>query len=94
VQDALEEKLGSTECESRNVEVQWNNIQKCMLHTMSDLVEKTKRRARKPCITQEMISKMNEQRKWRNVNEEGRKNYRRLRNKLKNFHRKGQEGIS
>ena len=31
-----------------------------------------------------MISKMDERRKWKNVNtEEGRKNYRRLRNKLK-----------
>jgi len=31
-----------------------------------------------------MIRKMNERRKWKNVNtEEGRKNYRRLRNELK-----------
>jgi hypothetical protein len=51
---------------------------------MSDLVGKVKRRARKPWITQEMISKMDKQRKWKNVNnEEGRKNYRRQRNKLK-----------
>jgi hypothetical protein len=51
---------------------------------MSDLVGKVKRRATKPWITQEMISKMDEQRKWKNVNnEEGRKNYRRLRNELK-----------
>jgi len=35
-------------------------------------------------ITHEMISKMDERRKWRNVNtEEGRKNYRKLRNQLK-----------
>jgi len=41
-------------------------------------------RARKPWITQEMISKMDERRKWKKVNtEEGRKNYRRLRNELK-----------
>jgi hypothetical protein len=39
---------------------------------------------RKPWITQEMISKMDEQRKWKNVSiEEGKKNYRRLRNELK-----------
>jgi hypothetical protein len=30
-----------------------------------------------------MISKMHEQRKWKNVNNKGRKNYRRLRNKLR-----------
>jgi hypothetical protein len=47
---------------------------------MSDLVGKVERRARKPRITQEMISKMAEQRKWKNVNNEGQKNYRRLRN--------------
>jgi type I site-specific restriction endonuclease len=51
---------------------------------MSGLVGKVERRARKPWITQEMISKMDERRKWKNVNyEEGRKNYRRLRNVLK-----------
>ena len=51
-----------------------------MLDTISDLVGKIEKRARKPWITQEMISKMGERRKWKNVNnEEGRRNYRRLR---------------
>jgi hypothetical protein len=51
---------------------------------MSDfMVVKVERKARKPWITQQMISKMDEQRKWKKLNnEEGRKNYRRLRNKL------------
>jgi hypothetical protein len=66
------------------VEVQWNNIKKCVLDTISDLVGKYERRARKPWITQEMISKMDERRTWKKVNnEEGKKNYRRLRNKFK-----------
>ena len=43
VQDTLEEKLGAVECESGNVEVQWNNIEKCLLNTVSDLVGKVKR---------------------------------------------------
>jgi hypothetical protein len=48
---------------------------------MSDLVGKVERRARKPWITHETISKMDEQGKWKKVNnKEGRKNYRRLRN--------------
>jgi type I site-specific restriction endonuclease len=64
--------------------VQWNNIKESVLDTLSDLVGKVKKRPRKPRITQEMISKMDERMKWKNVNtEEGRKNYRRLRNKLK-----------
>jgi len=55
-----------------------------VLDTISDLVGKVEKRARKPWITQEMISKMDERRKWKNVNtEEGRKNYRELRNELK-----------
>ena len=84
VQDTREEKLGAIECESGNVEVQWKNIKECVLDTVSDLVGEVEKRARKPWITQEMISKMNERRKWKNVNtEEGRRNYRRLRNELK-----------
>jgi hypothetical protein len=40
VQETLEEKLGSIECESGNDEVQWKNIQECVLDTISDLVGK------------------------------------------------------
>jgi hypothetical protein len=55
-----------------------------VLGTIGDLVGKVEKRARKPRITQEMTSKMNERRKWKNVSsEEGRMNYRRLRNELK-----------
>jgi type I site-specific restriction endonuclease len=84
VQDTLEGKLGAIECDSGNVKVQWNNIKECVLDTLSDLVRKVEKRARKLWITQEIISKMDERRKWKNVNtEEGRKNYRRLENELK-----------
>ena len=48
------------------------------------MVGKVEKRARKPWIKQEMISKMYERRKWKNLNtEEGRRNYRKLRNELK-----------
>jgi hypothetical protein len=50
---------------------------------MSDLVGKDERRARNPWITKEMISKVDEQRKWKNVNNKEGRNYRRLRNELK-----------
>jgi hypothetical protein len=47
----------------------------CLLDNMSDCVGKVEKRARKPWIMQEMISKMDEQSKWKSVNnEEGRKN--------------------
>ena len=51
---------------------------------MSDLVEKVERTAKKLWMRQETISKMDERKKWKNVdNEGGRKNYRRLSNDLK-----------
>jgi len=84
MQDTLKEKLSAIGCDSGNVEVQWNNIRECVLDTISDLVGKVEKRARKPWIKQEMISKMDERKKWKNVNtEESRKNYRRLRNESK-----------
>ena len=58
MQERIEQKLGEIKWESGNVEVQWNNIKICVLDTMSDLVGKIERRARKAWITQEMISKM------------------------------------
>jgi hypothetical protein len=64
--------------------VQWNNINECVLDTLSDLVVKVEKRARKPWITQEITSKMDKRRKLKNFNtEEGRENYRVLRNELK-----------
>ena len=62
-QDTLEEELvqlnvaGNVEQlnVAGNVEVQWKNIKECVLDTISDLVGKVEKRARKPWITQEMI---------------------------------------
>ena len=70
MQDTLEEKLGAIECESGNAEVQWINIKECVLDTISDLVGKGEKRTRKQWIIKEMISKMDERRKWKNVNTE------------------------
>jgi hypothetical protein len=46
VHDSLEEAFGAIKCESGNVEMQWNNMKKCVLDTMSDLVGKVERRAK------------------------------------------------
>jgi len=46
--------------ESGNVEAQWNNIKECVLDTISDLVGKVEKSAKKPWITQEMFSKRDE----------------------------------
>ena len=47
VQAILEEKLGAIECESGNAEVQWKHIKVCVLDTVSALVGKVEKRARK-----------------------------------------------
>jgi hypothetical protein len=56
------------------VEVQWNNIKKCVLD-ISDLAGKAWSKARESWFTQEITSKMDERRKLKYVNnQEGRKN--------------------
>jgi hypothetical protein len=65
VQDTLEENLGAIGYECGNVEVQWDNIKECVLDTISDLVGKVEKRARKPWVTEEMINKMDEKRNGR-----------------------------
>jgi hypothetical protein len=47
LQDTLEGKLSAIECESENDKVQWNNIKECVLDTLSDLVRKVEKRAKK-----------------------------------------------
>jgi len=50
---------------------------------LSAVIGKVNRKARKPWIMQEMISRIAEQRKWKNINNgEGRKNSRRLMKEL------------
>ena len=85
MQDVIEEKCGAIECETGNVEVQWNNIKKFELDTVSDLVGKVERRERKARKTKEMIGKIGKRRKWKNANNKERrkeemKKYGRLRN--------------
>jgi hypothetical protein len=60
LQHMLSSKLSAIECESGNVRVQWNNIRKYMLDTMSDLSGKVQRIARKPWLTQAVISTMDD----------------------------------
>jgi hypothetical protein len=58
------------------------------------MVGKVKRRTSRPWITLEMISKMDHQRKWKNVNNKGKRNHRRQKIELKKSYREDQEGIS
>jgi len=54
-----------------------------VFETLSAVIGKVNRKARKPWIMQEMINRIAEQRKWKNINNgEGRKNSRRLMKEL------------
>jgi hypothetical protein len=73
-QDTPEETFGAVDCERENVGGLWSDIGKCVLVTVSDWIGKVERTAGKPRITGEMMGKMDELGKWKNVNnEEGRK---------------------
>ena len=59
-------------------------IYRNVIDTISYVVEKVDKRARKPWFTQEMINKIDERKKLKNVStEEGRKNYRVVRKMLR-----------
>ena len=86
MQDALEEELGAMECESGNVEVQWNNVRKCVLDTVSYLVERT---ARKPRTAQEISKWMNEGSAGMSTTKKERRT--KTEERIEKSHRKGQE---
>ena len=54
MQGALEEKLGAIEYESRNVDVQWNNMNECVLDAVSDLVVEVKREQESPGLCRQL----------------------------------------
>jgi hypothetical protein len=60
------------------VEGQWNNIKKCLFDAMTDCVGKVENTARKPWITQEVISKIHKRRKWKNYMIESRTYWKRM----------------
>ena len=63
----------------------WNGIKELITKSAEENIGYVKKQApKKPWITQEMIEKMDERRKWKTVNtEEGRKMYRKLNNLLR-----------
>ncbi|XP_063602919.1 uncharacterized protein LOC134778914 [Penaeus indicus] len=67
------------------VESRWNRLKSEMTKGAESTVGKVKRkRAKKPWVTDGMLEKMDERRKWKNVNTDERKsNYRKLNNELR-----------
>ena len=78
----IEEKIN---CDAESSEELWGHIKTTVVNSAQEhLGYASKRTARKPWITQEMVDSMEERRKWKNVNnEEGRKMYKKFNNMLR-----------
>ncbi|KAI5738261.1 hypothetical protein M8J77_004739 [Diaphorina citri] len=73
-------------------EEEWNNIREAMIKTLEDTVGKASRKKKKEWITEEMLDKMEERRRYKNVETtEGRKMYRQINNELRRTTDKARE---
>ena len=62
----------------------WDILKESVKESEEECIEYTKQKAKKPWVPTEMIEKMDERRKWKNINtEEGRRIYRRLNKQLR-----------
>ena len=82
-QDLIDSKIDKAE--NKTVEERWVNLKTCVLESADIAVGcKSGNVARKPCVTDEMLQKMDERRKWKNTNtEEGKNKYKQLNNELR-----------
>ena len=76
-----------------DINQRWSEFKKIILNSAQDHIgQERKERITKPWITQGMISKMDERRKWKTKNnEEGKKRYRQLKNELRREAKKAKE---
>jgi hypothetical protein len=78
----IEDQL--TEREGMTVEMRWERLKDAVTKSARSNIGYKKKKIRKPWITETMIDKMEERRKWKNVNtDEGRKTYRKINNELR-----------
>jgi len=77
--------LETIEQKACNVNQRWQQLKESVLKSASEVLgQNTRTINRKPWVTAEMIDRMEERRKWKNVNsDEGRKKYRELNNQLR-----------
>ncbi|XP_026482140.1 craniofacial development protein 2-like [Ctenocephalides felis] len=80
VRREMETKLSGTNDREEAVEKDWKEVKSVLLETLEDNVEKLEKVARKPWITQEMIKKMDERRKYKNTDP---RMYRKMNNELR-----------
>jgi len=68
-----------------SVEDKWNKLKSAILESGKENIGYNKRkRTKKPWITEEMLNKMDERRKWKRINtQDGKRQYKRLNNELR-----------
>ena len=91
-QRGVEERLVK-EAAVETTEEKWTHLKESIIESAKESLGYSKgSRTKKPWVTEEMLMKMNERRKWKAVNnEEGRRNYRRLNNELRRTTDKARE---
>ena len=79
----VEESIGTISTDTSDQ--LWNDIKEVIIKSAEENLGYVKKQApKKPWITQGMIDKMDERRKWKNINtEEGKRMYRKLNNLLR-----------
>jgi hypothetical protein len=89
----IEEGRDRTTAVGRNVEERWESFKEVLTQSAVRTIGYRKRKApRKPWITQEMLDKMDERRKWKNVDTpDGKAAYNKLNNELRRVTDKARE---
>ena len=83
--NATNKELAKNTSVATTVEDRWERLKNAMMEGAKNTIGKVRtKRIKKPWVTEEMQVKMDERRKWKNVNtEEGRRIYRKLNNELR-----------
>jgi len=91
--DAILKVMKSENSDTIDIETRWQKLKESILHGAKKVIGvKGKKREKKPWITEQLIDKMEERRKWKNVNgEEGRRKYRQLNNELRRMSDRAKE---
>jgi hypothetical protein len=89
----IDEKITQKKKEKITVEERWKKIKDSITTSCTEILgHKTKKATKKPWITSGMLDKMDERRKWKNINtDEGRSKYRKLNNELRRETEKARE---
>uniref|UniRef100_A0A8D8S3W4 Craniofacial development protein 2 n=1 Tax=Cacopsylla melanoneura TaxID=428564 RepID=A0A8D8S3W4_9HEMI len=83
-QGKMDERMKNIQFSNGNTKQEWDSIKEALVKTLSEEVGKTSRVKKKEWITEGMIEKMDERRKYKNIEtEEGRLMYKKLNNQLR-----------